>query len=142
MTLLVDAGPLVAAADRRDPRRAAVQQVLRAERGSLIVPAAVAAEADHLLRRRVGAAARRAFLADLTGARFRVECPTREDYRSIAELERTYDDLGLSLADLSLVALARRFRTRRLLTFDERDFRAVRPLQGGAFELMPADIVA
>jgi hypothetical protein len=37
------------------------------------------------------------------------------------------------------MALAERYGTRRLLTFDERHFRAVTPLQGGAFELLPAD---
>jgi hypothetical protein len=35
--------------------------------------------------------------------------------------------------------LARRVRTHRLLTFDERAFRAVTPLQGGTFMLLPAD---
>jgi hypothetical protein len=43
------------------------------------------------------------------------------------------------LADLSVVILAHRFRTRRLLTFDERDFRAVTPLSGGSFTLLPHD---
>jgi hypothetical protein len=35
--------------------------------------------------------------------------------------------------------LAARFRTRRLLTFDERAFRTVTPLQGGRFVLLPGD---
>ena len=43
------------------------------------------------------------------------------------------------LADCAAVVLARRFRTRRLLTLDERHFRAVAPLQGGSFELLPVD---
>ncbi|HEV8635715.1 MAG TPA: hypothetical protein VG370_15925 [Chloroflexota bacterium] len=46
---------------------------------------------------------------------------------------------AIGLADASLVVLAQRFRTRRLLTFDERAFRNVAPLQGGAFLLLPAD---
>jgi uncharacterized protein len=45
----------------------------------------------------------------------------------------------VGLADLSVVVLAHRFRTRRLLTFDERDFRAVKPLAGGSFVLLPRD---
>ena len=45
----------------------------------------------------------------------------------------------LGLADASLVVLALRFRTRRLLTFDDRAFRTVVPLQGGAFTLLPMD---
>jgi len=37
------------------------------------------------------------------------------------------------------MVLAERYETRRLLSFDERHFRAVAPLQGGSFELLPAD---
>jgi hypothetical protein len=36
--------------------------------------------------------------------------------------------------------LAHRHRTRRLLTFDERNFRSVSPLYGGSFSLFPADL--
>jgi predicted nucleic acid-binding protein len=48
--------------------------------------------------------------------------------------------LKLGLADLAVVIMARRHDTLRILTFDERDFRAVTPLQGGAFQLLPADM--
>ena len=43
------------------------------------------------------------------------------------------------LADLSLVVLAARFKTTTLLTFDERHFRNIEPLQGGRFTLLPID---
>jgi uncharacterized protein len=36
-------------------------------------------------------------------------------------------------------AVAHKLGTRRILTFDERHFRVVRPLQGGVFTLLPAD---
>lgn len=42
-------------------------------------------------------------------------------------------------ARLSVVVLAKRFRTRRVVTFGERHFRALRPLQGGSFTLLPVD---
>lgn len=55
------------------------------------------------------------------------------------ELERRYAALNLGLADSSLIALAARYRTRRILTFDERHFRAVTSLDGGTFTILPAD---
>jgi uncharacterized protein len=48
-------------------------------------------------------------------------------------------DLDLSLADCALIVLAARHRTTRILTFHERHFRAVKPLYGRAFTLLPAD---
>lgn len=139
MTLIVDAGPLVAQADRRDPHHAAVVDLLRDERGDLIVSAFVAAEADHLLMRSLGVDQELAFLGDLAGTTFRVECLEGHELGLAEQVARRHRDLNIGLADASVVVLARRFGTRRLLTFDERHFRAVRPLQGGHFTLLPAD---
>ncbi len=139
MTLLVDAAPLVALADRRDPQQERIEEILTAERGQLVVPSQVTAEVDYLLGVRLGPSARQAFLDDLAAGRFAAECLDSEEYETVAELDRVYGDLQPGLANLSLVVLAGRFRTRRVLTFDDRHFRAMRPLQGGSFTLLPAD---
>ena len=68
-----------------------------------------------------------------------MEGPTREEHGQVLELDMRYPDLTPGLADLSVVVLAHRFRTDRLLTFDERGFRALRPLAGGRFTLLPKD---
>lgn len=139
MTLLVDAAPLVAVADRRDPMQAAVERTLREEPGERIIPAPVTAEVDYLLGRRLGRAARLAFLADLAAGRLVADCLDEDDYGTAVALEARYHDLDVGLADLSVVVLADRHRTRRVLTFDERHFRALRPLSGGHFTILPAD---
>jgi predicted nucleic acid-binding protein len=137
VTLILDAAPLVALADARDPMRHAVRDVLVAEPGGLVIPAQVTAEVDYLLGRRIGRGARLAFLDDLAAGRFTVECLSFGEYAAVAALENRYADLELGLADGAVVALAARFDTRRVLTFDHRHFRAVTPLQGGAFDLLP-----
>jgi len=137
--LIIDAAPLVALGDSRDPLHAQVGEVLRAERGELVVPAPVSAEADYLIRHRGTARAARAFLRDVAARRFLVEGLTAEEHGLAAQLDELYSGLGLGLADASVVILARRFRTTRLLSFDERDFRAVTPLGGGHFTLLPRD---
>jgi predicted nucleic acid-binding protein len=43
------------------------------------------------------------------------------------------------LAECALVVIANRYRTDRILSFDERHFRAVTPLGGGAFTILPSD---
>jgi predicted nucleic acid-binding protein len=139
LTLLLDAGPLVALADPDEPHRKAILDALRAEPGPLVLPAPTTAEVDYLLGQRFGDAARRAFLTDLVTGRFIVACLEPADYERARDLDDRYADLKLGLADLALVVMAERFDTLRILTFDERDFRAVSPLQGGAFQLLPAD---
>jgi uncharacterized protein len=139
VTLIVDAAPLVALGDSRDPLHATVGDLLRTEGGDLVVPAPVSTEVDYLIRRWGTPAAARAFLRDVAAGRFRVEGLTADEHGTVARLDEQYADLDLGLADLSVVILAHRFRTTRLLTFDERDFRAVTPLSGGSFVLLPRD---
>ncbi len=139
MTLVVDAGPLVALADIHEPRRRAILDLLEAERGSLFIPAPVTAEIDYLLGQRFGPRARRAFLEDLSARRYESPGLDTRDYEAALDLDRRYADLNLGLADLSVAVIAGKLGTLRLLTFDERHFRAIRSLQGGAFTLLPAD---
>lgn len=139
MTLLVDAGPLVALADPNEPRRQAILDALAGEAGELVVPSPTTVEVDYLLGARFGPAARRAFLRDLAAGRFTVASLEREDYAAVIELETLYEDLDLGLADCAVIVLADRYRTNRILTFDERHFRAVAPLRGEAFAILPAD---
>jgi predicted nucleic acid-binding protein len=80
VTLLIDTGALVAAADVEDPHREAVQQVLASMRQALVVPAPITGEADYLLGRRIGRAARLALLDDIAKGLFQVEGLTRADW--------------------------------------------------------------
>jgi predicted nucleic acid-binding protein len=139
VTLLLDAGPLVSLADPADPQREAVLEILTRETGGLVIPAPTTAEVDYLLGRRFGSAARRAFVSDLAAGRFSVASLERADHATILDLDARYADLELGFADCALVTLAARHRTTRILSFDERHFRAVAPLHGKAFTLLPAD---
>jgi len=81
----------------------------------------------------------RAFRKDLATGAYVVDWWTGAAAQ-IAEVAEKYGDLGLSLADASLVALADRFKTDAIATFDHRHFRAVKPLsQFPAFSLLPTD---
>jgi uncharacterized protein len=67
---------------------------------------------------------------------------TVTDAERIADLARRYADLKLGIADAHTMTLTQpgRYGTRRILTFDHRHFRAVKPPQGGVFTILPADL--
>ena len=137
MTLVLDAGPLVALADRRDPMQPAIEQLLRDEAGQLLVPLPVATEVDYLLGRRGGRGPRLAFLDDLVSGRLALEGLSATDLATVRDLEGRYPELDAGLADLSVVVIAARHRTSRVATFDDH-FRVLRPLDGEpAFTVLP-----
>jgi uncharacterized protein len=109
------------------------------EQGELVIPAPVTAEVDYLLGRRLGRKARLAFLEDLAAGRFLVAALDESDHRRVIDLEVKYSNIDAGLADLSVVVVAGRHGTARLLTFDERHFRALRSLDGKPFTLLPFD---
>ncbi len=139
MTAIIDAAPLVALGDANDRYFPQIEQLLKTIDGPLVIPAPITAEVDYLLGRRLGRGPQRSFIADLAAGRFTVACLEHGDYAAIQDLDAHYADLELGLADCALVILARRYNTTRIVSFDERHFRAVAPLQGGAFTILPAD---
>jgi predicted nucleic acid-binding protein len=98
-----------------------------------------AAEVDCFLQKLRGRHGNAEFVTDLGAGRLEVPCLERADFAAIGELNRRYRDLSPGIADLSMVVLAARYGTTRLLTFDQRHFRLIRPLQGGVFTLLPFD---
>jgi predicted nucleic acid-binding protein len=139
VALVVDAGTLYAQADADEPRHAEVAKVLRDERELLVTTELAVAEADYLILDRLGPDIELAFVDDLVNGTFVVECLTRDELDRARGVVERYRDLRLGLADASLVVLAQRHGTTRILSFDERVFRAVAPLQGGSFTVLPAD---
>jgi predicted nucleic acid-binding protein len=139
MALVVDAGALYAQADADEPRHAAVAAILHDEREALVTTELAVAEADYLILERLGVDVELAFIDDLAEGTFVVECLTREEIRAARGLVERYRDLRIGLADASIAVLAERYGTTRLLTVDERAFRAIAPIRGGTFTLLPAD---
>jgi predicted nucleic acid-binding protein len=139
MALVVDAGAMYALADVDDPGHDAVRDTLLRETQDLVTSELAVAEADYLILDRLGPDAEAAFLEDLAEGTYIVECLDRAALREAADLVARHRDLRIGLADASLVVLAARRDTRRILSFDHRAFRAVAPLQGGSFRILPAD---
>lgn len=139
MTLLLDAGALYVHANRTDPLHEAVVETIDAEQGRLITSEAAAQEADYLIGSRLGIDAELAFLHDLATGAFEVACLDLSDRAKVEGVARRYRDLHLGLADATLVVLAARFRTTRLASVDLQHFRAIEPLYGEFFTLLPAD---
>lgn len=140
VTLIVDAGALFSQANHRDKTRAIVLSLLDREPDPLVTSELALTEADYLIATRLGIDAELISLDDLATGRIIAECLTRDELGMARDLARRYRELELGLADCSLVVLTYWHRTRRIATLNTRHFRAITPIQGGAFTLLPADM--
>ncbi len=135
--ILVDTGPLVAAANRRDAHHAESITALAAAPGPRLVPGLVIAEVSYLLARDAGIAVEAAFLRSFDTGFLTVTELNAGDLVRSADLVEQYADLPLGATDACLVALAERLGITKLATLDRRHFSIVRPRHVDALVLIP-----
>ena len=97
----------------------------------------VLAEADYLITTRMGGKAAAKLLADVADGAYQLAPFDRHDVQAAGAVLQRFDDLGVGLADASLVVLADRHQTGRVLTFDRRHFRALRWGTRRSFTILP-----
>ena len=141
MIVVADTSGIIAASDRNADESAACRSVLE-DAGTVIISPLVLTEVDHLAKERFGSAARSAIigviLEQAAVERFLIPATGPEILQPARGVQRHYSGLDLDLADAVNVVLAARYATRDLLTLDERDFRAIRPLTSHRwFRLLP-----
>lgn len=93
---------ILAALNRADPDHDGAREALRADRGPLIVPAGILAEAGYTVEVDLGAAVLRQFVSDLHDGYYELDCG-EGDFKRIGELLERYADMALGLADACVI---------------------------------------
>lgn len=135
--IVLDTSGLLAAIDSAQRQHSAARRALEAEPGPYLLSPFVLAELDYLLATRVGGDAELSLLREVTRGAYSLESFDAEDVHEAVTIIERYAELGLGLADASIVVIATRSGTDRILTLDERHFRAVRTARGRPFTLLP-----
>ena len=137
--ILLDTGGLLAVIDAGQPRHHTAGVTLDADEGPFVVSPFVLCELDYLVTSRLGTATELELLDDVAHGAYELAQFDAPDVASARAVVEQYRDLSIGLADASIVVLAGRYATNRVLTFDERHFRALRTPQGDPFVVLPAD---
>ena len=135
--ILLDTSGLWSALDAAQRSHAQARASLLAAAPPLLLSPFVLAELDYLAAR-VGSSARTSLLAEVESGAYQLEPLSGADVGEALTLIRRHAGLGVSLADASVVVLARRHAVQDLLTLDERHFRTL-AVDGRPFRLLPAD---
>lgn len=137
--LLLDTSGLLAAMFHDQQDHAPCRDILLGAEPPLLLSPFVLAELDYLVLSGPGIRAELALLQEVADEAYRLEGFDAADVAEARNVAERYHDLGLGLADASLVVLSRRHDTVDLLSLDQRHFRVVPGAGGQPFRLLPAD---
>lgn len=135
--IIADTSALIAFYSESGSQHDAVADWLARHDAVMVVSPYVVAELDYLVATRKGVDAELAVLAELTSGAYELAGMGRADVAVAASLVEQYRDLGIGIADASLVVLAERFRTNTVLTLDRRHFGTLRSLTGESLNIVP-----
>ena len=137
--ILLDTSGFLAAQAPDQRRHQACAAVLRNATGPFVLSPFVLAELDYLVGKLLGADGEIRLLEEVVRKAY-LHAPFQD--RDIEQARQVIDrhrELGIGLADASLVVLSRRYSTPDILTLDERHFRVLTGAGGEPFRLLPAD---
>lgn len=135
--IIADTSGLLVLFNSNEPDHSRVADWVASSPDVIVVSPFVVAELDYLVATRFGVDAEASMLTELFGGAYELPGLDETDLRSCAEVVARYRDQGIGVADASLAVLARRYKTRTVLTLDRRHFEVLRPLDGGRFKLVP-----
>ena len=135
--LIADTSGLLSFFDTSEPDLIAVDAVLAEEHGLVIVSPYVVAELDYLVAKRWGTGRELAILDELGSGEWTLACLDAQELQLAAGIVEQYRDRRIGVTDASIVVLADRYKTDRILTLDRRHFSVLRQRNGKPFTILP-----
>ena len=135
--IIADTSGLIAFFSASGEQHDAVTAWLASRDEVMVVSPYVVAELDYLVATRKGVDAELAVLEELASGAYELASLDADDLNAARRVVARYRDLNVGIADASLVVLAKRYRTRTVLTLDRKHFSVLRPFDGGVFRVVP-----
>lgn len=137
--MLVDTSGLLAAMFPDQRQHASCARAINEHPGPFLMSPFVLAELDYLVARIAGVGIELDLLEQVASGAYRLAEFATCEVALARDVIEEYRDLGLGLADASIIVLARNLGCKDLLSLDERHFRAVTGPAGRPFRMHPAD---
>ena len=137
--ILVDSSGLLAALFPDQRRHAECVRILTEREGPFLLSPFVLAELDYLVAKLGNTQTELRLLHEVASGAYTLVPFLASDVHEASSLVEQYSDLGIGLAEASIVVIARRHRTREVLTLDERHFRALAGPGERPFRILPTD---
>lgn len=133
---VADTDFVVALLNQTDKRHSDVIPIYT-QLSSILLSQTVLTEVAYLIGREAGIQTVVAFLRGLFSSRFRLIALVEADVDRVAEILQVYADSRIDFIDASVMAVAERYGSTKVLTLDQRDFRLFQPKHCNSFEILP-----
>ena len=140
--IVVDTSGLLAALFQDQRRHTECARILTSMDGPFLLSPFVLAELDYLVAKLANVETELRLLQEVASGAYALAPFLAGDVQEATSVIEQYSDLGIGLADASIVVIARRHRTRDVLTLDERHFRALSGPCDRPFRILPTDAQA
>ena len=135
--IIVDTSALLAMHDPREKSHLELRKIAQSRKQELIISPYVVAEFDYMISKANSADFSLRALNNLLIAPFELVQLTTADFITATEVMAKYQDLNIGITDASLIALAARFETSKIMTLDRRHFSAMKLLSGKPVQMIP-----
>lgn len=135
--IIVDTNCLIALHKPSEPTHNIVVDAIKNAKEQLIISPYVMAEFDYLISQLGSVEHEVQALRNVLASVFVHTDFSREDISRCCDVIAKYSALNIGLTDASLLVLADRYQTNRIMTLNRRHFGAMKGLNGKALKLLP-----
>jgi uncharacterized protein len=136
LQILMDTSAIISMIDRGNKMHNKIKELVLKEENLYIIPSTVVVEVCQLLKYRFGGKFEINFLNEILNTSLIMEILKFEDISRILEILSKYEDLNIGFVDGSIVAIAERLGTNKLLTLDKKHFSAIIPSGFKYFDIL------
>ncbi|MCL4377169.1 MAG: PIN domain-containing protein [Actinobacteria bacterium] len=132
----MDTSAVISMIDRGNNMHDEIKELVLKEENLCIIPSPVVTEVCQLLKYRFGGKFEINFLNEILSTSLIMELLKFEDISRIMEILSKYEDLNIGYVDSSIVAIAERLGTNKILTLNKKHFSIIIPSGFKYFDIL------
>lgn len=136
MQVLIDTSAVISIIDKSHHLHKKIKELVLVEENLYIIPSTVIVEVCQLLKYKFDSSVEISFLKEIIKTIFLMESVKYQDMSRILEILIKYKDLNIGYVDSSIVAMAERLKTNKILTLDKKHFSVVIPSGFKYFDIL------
>jgi uncharacterized protein len=136
LQILLDTSAIISLSDRSHNLNETIKNEVLKTENLCIVPSTVVVEVCQILKYRFGHIYELKFLQEIYKSGFMLETIKFEDHSRIIEILKKYADSNVGYVDSSIVAVAERLGTNKIITLDKKHFNTLIPSGFEYFDIL------